>query len=134
VRDYLQGTALSGSGRLHHLAFWVDSREDVLRAADLMNDAGVPIEAGPSRHIPIQGFYLYTREPGGNRIEVCSGGYLGFDPDDDPVVWTAAEYAAKPGWGARLPSTFRSYGTPPVGAPEESVTSDWPAPPGAKID
>jgi catechol 2,3-dioxygenase len=62
VRDYLGGAA-----RLHHLAFWVDSREDVLRAADLMNDAGVPIEAGPSRHIPIQGFYLYTREPGGNR-------------------------------------------------------------------
>jgi len=123
VRDYLGAAA-----RLHHLAFWVDSREDVLRAADLMNDARVPIEAGPSRHIPIQGFYLYTREPGGNRIEVCSGGYLGFDPDDDPVVWTAAEYAAKPGWGARLPSTFRTYGTPPTGAPEESVTSDWPAP------
>jgi catechol 2,3-dioxygenase len=123
VRDYLGGAA-----RLHHLAFWVDSREDVLRAADLMNDALVPIEAGPSRHIPIQGFYLYTREPGGNRIEICSGGYLGFDPDDDPVIWTAEEYAAKPGWGARLPSTFRTYGTPAVGAPEETVTSDWPAP------
>jgi catechol 2,3 dioxygenase len=125
VRDYLEGR-----GRLHHLAFWVDSREDVLRTADLMNDANVPIEAGPSRHIPIQGFYLYTREPGGNRIEVCSGGYLGFDPDDEPVVWTAAEYAAKPGWGARLPSTFRSYGTPGTGAAEESVTADWPSPAG----
>jgi catechol 2,3-dioxygenase len=123
VRDYPGGAA-----RLHHLAFWVDSREDVLRAADLMNDAGVPIEAGPSRHIPIQGFYLYTREPGGNRIEICSGGYLGFDPDENPVIWTAEEYAAKPGWGARLPSTFRAYGTPPLGAPEEAVTSDWPAP------
>src|SRR6185437_15157642 len=89
VRDYL-----GGAGRLHHLAFWVDSREDVLRAADLMNDARVPIEAGPSRHIPIQGFYLYTREPGGNRVEICSGGYLGFDPDDNPVIWTAAEHSA----------------------------------------
>lgn len=29
VRDYL-----GGRGRLHHVAFWVDSREDVLRAAD----------------------------------------------------------------------------------------------------
>ena len=123
VRDYLGGAA-----RLHHLAFWVDSREDVLRAADLMNDAFVPIEAGPSRHIPIQGFYLYTREPGGNRIEICSGGYLGFDPDDDPVIWSAEEYAAKPGWGARLPSTFRTYGTPALGVPEETITTDWPAP------
>jgi hypothetical protein len=35
----------------------------VLRAADLMNDASVPIEAGPSRHIPIQGFRLCIREP-----------------------------------------------------------------------
>jgi catechol 2,3-dioxygenase len=25
-------------------------------------------------------------------------------------------------------SNFRTYGTPPVGAPEESVTSDWPSP------
>ena len=108
VRDYL-----GERGRLHHLAFWVDSREEVLRTADIMSDAGVFIEAGPSRHIPIQGFYLYTREPGGNRIEVCSGGYLWFDPDDNPVVWTAEEYAAKPGWGARLPETFRTYGTPP---------------------
>ncbi len=58
-----------------------------------------------------------------------AGGYLGFDPDENPVIWTADEYAAKPGWGARLPSTFRTYGTPPVGAPEESVTADWPAPP-----
>lgn len=129
VRDYLSGGGGGGGrGRLHHLAFWVDSREDVLRAADLMNDAGVPIEAGPSRHIPIQGFYLYTREPGGNRIEICSGGYLGFDPDDNPVIWTPSEYAAKPGWGARLPSTFRTYGTPPLGVPEEAETSDWPAP------
>jgi catechol 2,3-dioxygenase len=58
VRDYL-----AGSGRLHHLAFWVDSREDVLRAADLMNDAGVPIEAGPSRHIPIQGLQPLAGPP-----------------------------------------------------------------------
>ena len=63
------------------------------------------------------------------RNQAPSGGYLGFDPDDNPVIWTAEEYAAKPGWGARLPSTFRTYGTPPLGAPEESVTADWPAPP-----
>ena len=60
-------------------------------------------------------------------VKVCSGGYLGFDPDDDPVVWTQAEYGAKPGWGAPLPATFRSYGTPPSGAPEESDTAGWPA-------
>jgi hypothetical protein len=50
------------------------------------------------------------------------------EPDDDPVIWTAEEYAAKPGWGARLPSTFRTYGTPGLGTAEETETSDWPAP------
>jgi catechol 2,3-dioxygenase-like lactoylglutathione lyase family enzyme len=112
----------------HRIRIYYETAKYVPHAADLVNDAGVPIEAGPSRHIPIQGFYLYTREPGGNRIEICSGGYLGFDPDDNPVVWTPTEYAATPGWGARLPSTFRTCGTPPLGVPEESVTSDWPAP------
>ena len=49
------------------------------------------------------------------------------------MIWTPAEYAAKPGWGARLPSTFRTYGTPPLGVPEESVTADWPAPSGWRV-
>lgn len=102
----------TGSGRLHHLAYAVDTREEVLRAADIMADAGIYIEAGPSRHTAIQGFYLYTREPGGNRIEVANGGYLVFAPDAQPYVWTAAEWAAKPGWGAVIPPEFHIYGTP----------------------
>ncbi|MBN3585757.1 VOC family protein, partial [Algoriphagus aestuarii] len=59
-----------GRARLHHFAYAVESREEVLRAADIMADARVRIEAGPSKHTAIQGFYLYTIEPGGNRIEV----------------------------------------------------------------
>ena len=61
-------------GRLHHVAFWVDTREEVLRAADLFQDQGIFIEAGPAKHTPIHSFYLYVYEPGGNRIEVTSGG------------------------------------------------------------
>jgi len=99
-------------GRLHHFAYLVDSREEVLRAADLFTDARVLIEAGPSRHTAIQGFYLYTREPGGNRIEVANGGYLVFDPDAEPHVWNAKDWKAKPGWGAPLPPEFHIYGTP----------------------
>ena len=58
------------SGRLHHLAFFVDTREEVLRAADLFLDADVPIEAAPSKHAVAQGMFLYVYEPGGNRVEV----------------------------------------------------------------
>lgn len=104
----------SANGRLHHLAYLVDSREEVLRAADLFADARITIEAGPSRHTAIQGFYLYTREPGGNRIEVANGGYLVFAPDSEPHFWTAEEWATKPSWGAPLPPEFHIYGTPDV--------------------
>ena len=37
-------------GRLHHLAFATDTREEILRAADVCPDAGVHIETGP--HTP----------------------------------------------------------------------------------
>src|SRR5215831_14587297 len=54
-------------GRLHHLAFWVDTREEVLRAADLFLDSDVHIEFAPSKHAIAQGFFLYGYEPAGNR-------------------------------------------------------------------
>ena len=62
------------SGRLHHAAFWVDTREECLRAADIFLDNDVPIEAAPSKHAAAQGFFLYGIEPGGNRVEVTTGG------------------------------------------------------------
>ena len=64
-------------GRLHHFSLWVDNREDVMRAADILVENGIFIEAGPSKHNNSQGFYLYSYEPGGNRIEVYSGSYPG---------------------------------------------------------
>lgn len=101
------------SGRLHHVAFTLDSREEVLRSADFFLDQRVRMEAPPSKHSAAQSFYCYTIEPGGNRIEVTTSGYLVFDPDAPPTVWTEAEYARGPAWGAKLPSTFNTYGTPP---------------------
>ena len=101
-------------GRLHHLAFWVDTREELLRAADLFLDADVPIEAAPSKHAVAQGFFLYVFEPGGNRVEVTSGGYFVYDPDYEPIVWTQAERARGQAWGVRTVESFHSYGTPDV--------------------
>jgi len=111
---YLREQAAS-FGRLHHLAFWVDTREEVLRAADLFQDAGIFIEAGPAKHTPIHSFYLYVYEPGGNRIEVTSGGYLVFDPDPDgTTVWPDATYRASRAWGRGFPPSFDTYATPPL--------------------
>lgn len=74
-------------GRLHHFAFWVDTVEDVLRVADVLLEAGHPIEYGPSRHGHGEQTYLYFREPGGIRVEVNSGGYRIYQPDWEPVRW-----------------------------------------------
>lgn len=104
-------------GRLHHIAFGVETREDVLRAADIYLDHKVFIEAGPAKHAIAQTFFLYGYEPSGNRIEVCSGGQLIFDPDYRPVVWTQAERARGQAWGTPTVASFHTYGTPVVEPP-----------------
>jgi catechol 2,3 dioxygenase len=106
--------ARRAGGRLHHVAFWVDTREECLRAADIFVDAGVHVEAAPSKHGVAQGFFLYGFEPGGNRIEVTTGGYFVYDPDHEPVIWSEAERARGQFWGVRTVESFHYYGTPPT--------------------
>ena len=106
--------ALGANGRLHHVAFWVDTREECMRAADIWLDAGIPIEAAPSKHAIAQGFFLYGLEPGGNRVEVTSGGRFVYDPEEPVVVWTEEERAKGQAWGVKTVESFHTYGTPPV--------------------
>jgi catechol 2,3-dioxygenase len=113
--------ATRARGRLHHLAYWVDNREDVLRAADLFMEHGAPIETGPSKHALTQAFFLYGFEPGGNRVEIFSGGYLIYAPDWQPVVWSQAERARGQAWGLKLPPSFHTYGTPSVEVAESEL-------------
>lgn len=101
------------NGRLHHIAFATDTREDILRAADVFLDAGVHIETGPHKHAIQQTFFLYVWEPGGNRIELCnSGARLILDPTWETVNWTAAERAKGQAWGLKTIDTFHTHGTP----------------------
>lgn len=108
---YVVDSAERGA-RLHHVAFWVDTREEVLRAADVFLDHGVKIEVAPAMHSIGQSFFLYALEPGGNRIEITTGADLNLDPDGPPRIWTAAERKAGIGWGTKFPETWSSYGTP----------------------
>ncbi|MGB0034370.1 MAG: catechol 2,3-dioxygenase [Candidatus Acidiferrales bacterium] len=101
-------------GRFHHLTYFMDCREDVLRAADILVERGIFIETGPHKHSIGQTFFLYFYEPGGNRFEIGSGGYLILDPDWKPVVWSKAERMKGQAWGLQTVSTFHTYGTPPV--------------------
>jgi catechol 2,3-dioxygenase len=102
-------------GRFHHLTYAVDSREDVLRAADIFLENGVYIETGPHKHAIQQTFFLYVYEPGGNRIEVdCAGARLVLAPDWPPVVWTETERKKGQAWGLKTIESFHTYGTPPI--------------------
>ncbi len=103
-----------GRGRLHHLAWFVDTREELLRAADLFLDADVPIEAAPSKHAVAQGMFLYVYEPGGNRVEVTTGTHFIYDPAYEPIRWSEAERKRGQAWGVKTIDTFHTYGTPPL--------------------
>jgi catechol 2,3-dioxygenase len=104
-----------GMGRLHHVTYATDQREDILRAADIFLENGVHIETGPHRHA-IQGtFFLYVWEPAGNRVELANAGArLILAPDWEPVVWTEAERKKGQAWGLKTIESFHTHGTPPV--------------------
>lgn len=104
-----------GEARLHHVTFATDTREDILRAADIFLENGVHIETGPHKHA-IQGtFFLYVWEPAGNRVELAnSGARLILAPDWEPVVWTETERKKGQAWGLKTIESFHTHGTPPV--------------------
>ncbi len=105
-------------GRFHHVTFALDSREDILRAADVFLEAGVPIETGPHKHAVQQTFFLYVFEPGGNRVEVANAGArLILAPDHQPVTWTETERKKGQAWGLKTIESFHSRGTPPLPDP-----------------
>ncbi len=114
---YALDKAESPGGRLHHLAMWVDSREEILQAADIFLDAHVMIEVPPAKHTIGSSFFLYGREPGGNRIEVTTGVDFLYEPDLEPRVWTAEERKRGIGWGIKYPESWHCYGTPPLAVP-----------------
>ena len=103
------------AGRFHHVTYALDSREDILRAADVFLENGVFIETGPHKHAVQQTFFLYVWEPGGNRVELANAGArLMLAPDWKPIIWTQAERAKGQAWGLKTVESFHTHGTPPV--------------------
>jgi catechol 2,3-dioxygenase len=102
-------------GRFHHITYALDSREEVLRAADIFLEAGVPIETGPHKHAVQQTFFLYAWEPGGHRVEVANAGArLVLAPDWKPIVWSESERQKGQAWGLQTIESFHTHGTPPL--------------------
>jgi catechol 2,3-dioxygenase len=116
-------------GRFHHITYALDSREDILRAADIFLEAGVPIETGPHKHAVQQTFFLYVFEPGEHRVEVANAGArLVLAPDWKPIRWSEAERRKGQAWGLKTIETFHTHGTPPLpDQHEEDVQEDLSA-------
>ena len=102
-------------GRLHHVTYAVDQREEILRAADIFLENGIHIETGPHKHAVQQTFFLYVYEPAGNRVEIANAGArLILSPDWETVTWTEDERKKGQAWGLKTIESFHTHGTPPT--------------------
>ena len=67
-------------GRFHHATWALDSKDEVLRTADIALEHGIKIETGPHKHAVQQTFFLYVyrarRQPhrGGQRRRAADAG------------------------------------------------------------
>lgn len=77
---------------MHHIAYWLDNSQDLLRAADILCESEVGF-VGPGKHGISQAMFIYVKDPGsGLRVEIFTNSYLIFEPDWEPVKWTYEEY------------------------------------------
>lgn len=81
-----------GPNEMHHIAYWLDNSQDLLRAADILCESEVSF-VGPGKHGISQAMFIYVKDPGsGLRVEVFTNSYLIFEPDWEPIKWTHEEY------------------------------------------
>ncbi|MGP6176294.1 VOC family protein [Microbacterium sp. A196] len=107
----------SVAGRINHYAFWVDTREELLIAADTLMENGTPMEYGPNIHGIGEQTFLYYREPSTMRIEVNTGGYRNYVPDWEAQTW-------RPSQGS---SNFYRNGSMPMSMTESFPPADGPS-------
>lgn len=94
--------------RFHHASFISPSKESLLHVADVLAATGYfeNLERGPGRHGTTNAFFLYLRDPDGNRIELFTGDYLLAEPDWQPVKWDLNDPRRATFWGAQAPTRW----------------------------
>lgn len=96
--------------RLNHVAYYLKSRADLFRAADLLKKADVTIKGGPGQHGISQANYLYHDDPSGHEVEIFAGGYLIFEPDWEPITWTEEDMPEALYWWGKGREFSESHG------------------------
>jgi len=86
---------------LHHIAFAVAERHNVLDLADRIGALRQShlIERGPGRHGVSNAMYLYLRDPDGFRIEIYTQDYYTGDPDNPTINWDVHDQQRRDWWG-----------------------------------
>ena len=100
---------MTGKGpRVHHSGFTVADRQSIMDCADVLGATGHvdSMERGPGRHGISNAFFLYLRDPDGNRLELYTGDYLSADPDWTPIRWKLNDPQRQTFWGAPAPSSW----------------------------
>lgn len=76
--------------RFHHVSFWLESANDVIKAADLIGKYRIPVDVSPNRHGVTRGMTIYFFDPSGNRNETFAEGYVHY-PDVPTLVWDTSD-------------------------------------------
>lgn len=100
---------MNGKGpRLHHTGFWLSDPMSVINTCDVLAAMGYSknIERGPGRHGLSNAFFLYLRDPDGNRVELYTGDYFTGDPDFEPVHWDLDDPQRATFWGHEAPDSW----------------------------
>lgn len=94
----------------HHVAYLVETPLDLFYFADKIADYDRPdlIEYGPGRHGISDAYFLYIRDPFGNRIELFCGDYER-DLDSQAIIWSPEAYKRRGllWWGKNPPEAWK---------------------------
>jgi catechol 2,3-dioxygenase len=90
--------------QLDHVAFRVNSFEDIRRACDLVATLGYRIDSSPGRHVQGNNLFVYFRDPSGNRVEL-SGDMAAIDSAAQPRILRESTFDA---WRPGLPPEMLS--------------------------
>lgn len=93
-------SAVPGVAGFHHLMLEVTDPDEVGRAHDRVQEAGLPLAMGLGRHTNDRMFSFYVRSPSGFEVEYGAGGLL----IDTTEPWTTGQYDAGSAWGHRPPA------------------------------
>ncbi len=105
---------MNGIGpRLHHVGFALSDPMSVIHCCDVLASMGYAnsIERGPGRHGLSNAFFLYLKDPDGNRIELYTGDYLTSDPDFKPIRWDLNDPRRATFWGHAAPDSWFNEAT-----------------------